>query len=469
MLGHMAGGGQAVVSFGDIITPRAAAYNPRTGDFLAARQVGGYNGCGDNMNGIVKTFGSITSRQVAKAPLRARRLLRWAYRLTGAQARFFPRRRFLRAREGMMAAATASVANAMRQTPGAAIVNAFLPCEILHAMDIRPMFPEGMAVYFTAAASEQPFVEAAERAGVPESYCSYHKVLIGAAVSGVLPAPDVVLHTTLACDANRLTFARLAEHYGVPRFCIDVPNRETPQTIIYVANQLREMAAFLQQHTGRRLDEDALQAEVARSQRTILRYREYLRLRADTSVPTDMTGEMLPLFSNHVLLGSQAAEQYAHGLVRDIQRLAAERKPTRILWMHTMPNWQAALNDLFHRHRDLELVGCDLAYDALVDIDPRRPYEAMAQRLLANTLNGPAERRIDATLQMARQLAAGGVIYYNHWGCKSTMGAAQLAKKKLEANGFPTLVLDGDGCDSGNVSDGQQVTRVQAFLEQLGA
>ena len=34
-------------------------------------------------------------------------------------------------------------------------------------------------------------------------------------------------------------------------------------------------------------------------------------------------------------------------------------------------------------------------------------------------------------------------------------------------HGLPTLVLDGDGCDSRNVADGQMVTRVGAFLEQL--
>ena len=45
--------------------------------------------------------------------------------------------------------------------------------------------------------------------------------------------------------------------------------------------------------------------------------------------------------------------------------------------------------------------------------------------------------------------------------------AAETARQTLEAAGFPTLVLDGDGCDAGNANDGQMVTRLQAFLEQL--
>lgn len=46
---------------------------------------------------------------------------------------------------------------------------------------------------------------------------------------------------------------------------------------------------------------------------------------------------------------------------------------------------------------------------------------------------------------------------------------SQLAKQYFEQNGLPTLVLDGDGCDSRNVADGQMVTRVNAFIEQLKA
>ena len=40
-------------------------------------------------------------------------------------------------------------------------------------------------------------------------------------------------------------------------------------------------------------------------------------------------------------------------------------------------------------------------------------------------------------------------------------------KAGLEEAGFPTLVLDGDGCARRNMPEGQVATRVQAFLEML--
>ena len=35
-----------------------------------------------------------------------------------------------------------------------------------------------------------------------------------------------------------------------------------------------------------------------------------------------------------------------------------------------------------------------------------------------------------------------GVVYFCQWGCKQTMGAAQLFKSALEAEGYPVLLLD---------------------------
>lgn len=91
----------------------------------------------------------------------------------------------------------------------------------------------------------------------------------------------------------------------------------------------------------------------------------------------------------------------------------------------------------------------------------------MARRLLGSCFNGGARRRVERVLELARRLHADGVVWFCHWGCKQTSGASQLARQTLEAAGFPTLVLDGDGCDAGNANDGQMVTRLQAFLEQL--
>jgi benzoyl-CoA reductase/2-hydroxyglutaryl-CoA dehydratase subunit BcrC/BadD/HgdB len=71
---------------------------------------------------------------------------------------------------------------------------------------ISPLFVEGISCYLNGAEAEQCFIDYSENFGVPKSYCSYHKTLLGAAYSNVLPKPKFIVNTTLACDANILTF-----------------------------------------------------------------------------------------------------------------------------------------------------------------------------------------------------------------------------------------------------------------------
>ena len=111
-------------------------------------------------------------------------------------------------------------------------------------------------------------------------------------------------------------------------------------------------------------------------------------------------------------------------------------------------------------------MGCDLSFEGLVEIDPDQPYESMARRLVLSRWNGGQER-IDAASEAARALNVDGVICFCHWGCKQTMGLSAILKTRLEKQEFPTLILNGDGCDRRNASDGQTQTRLAAFLEMI--
>ena len=91
----------------------------------------------------------------------------------------------------------------------------------------------------------------------------------------------------------------------------------------------------------------------------------------------------------------------------------------------------------------------------------------MARRTVYHALNGSALRRINAGSSHAKQAGANSAVWFGHWGCKHTLGAAQLAKKKFEEQGIPLLILDGDGCDRSHGGEGQTATRLEACLEML--
>ena len=420
------------------------------------------------MNKAIELFGRHIYHLTPNKPLRVRKELSFVYNASGLMCKYFPSKKLLPSRQFMQWAAADSAIRPLKDGNGSAIVSLYTPCEILHAMGIKLMFPEALACYLAAAGSERIFIETAENNGLPKTMCSYHKSFIGMVESGVLPKPDFIINTTLACDANHLSFRRAAEYYHVPQFIIDVPSAHSPSNTEYVARQLRDAVHFIETNSTFRLDPKKLEDSVNRSKRTLQNFRDVIPVRASRSISDEMTSQILTLFATHVMLGTENAVKYSSDFLAELRQCEECKKGVRLLWVHTLPYWQDALRDLINFTDRCEIVACDMSLDAMhVNLEETDPYRFMAERLLKNTANGPCENRISAVCELAEKLDADGVIWYCHWGCKQTAGASAQAKEFLEKKGFPTLILDGDGCDSNNVNDGQTITRTEAFLELL--
>lgn len=420
------------------------------------------------MNKAIEIFGGHIYNLVPVNPVKARRELSFVYNAAGLMCKYFPTKKLLSSRQFIQWAASDSAIKPLKNGKGSAIVSLYTPCEIMHAMGIELMFPEGLACYLAAAGSEKIFIETAENNGLPKTMCSYHKSFIGMVETGVLPKPDFIVNTTLACDANHLSFRRAAEYYNIPQFIIDVPYEYNASNLDYVTAQLKEMANFAQKHSGRQLDDKKLREVVNRSRNTLKNFNSAIPLRSKRSLSDEMTSQILNLYATHVMLGSENSEKYSADFLTELSACPEEKKGVRLLWVHTLPYWQDAVRNLINFTDRCEIVACEMMFDAMYcDIDEEDPYIFMADRLLRNTANGRGENRIKATAELAERLDADGVIWYCHWGCKQTAGISASAKKYLEELGYPTLILDGDGCDSSNVNDGQTVTRIEAFLEIL--
>lgn len=421
------------------------------------------------MNETIEKLGSFISSQVPDHPRRAARMLGAAYRAVGLHARYLPGKQFTRSREYLQAFTANLMADMLKDPSRSAVVNIFMPSEIFCALDMPIMAPEALATYVVNTASERIFIDKAEENGASETFCSYHKVLTGMAESGVMKAPAMVASTTLACDANQLTFRHLADEWQVPHALIDVPWRADEEAVHYVAGQLKAMGRMAEECSGRRLKPEILRICIGRSRDQIRNFRTYMSRRAAYHLPEALTPEMLNIMANHLYLGSEEGLTYSRLLLRDLKSAPPAGGAARIMWMHVLPNWQESVKSIFQGADNdrAEIIGCDLAMSALIDMDPEHPYESMARRLVCDSFNGPGQRRIESTLAAARRMKADGVLIFCQWGCKQTQGLALTAKKIFEANGLPCLVLDGDGCDRANGGGEQLITRANAFIEEL--
>mgnify|MGYP002620870671 CR=1 FL=1 len=417
------------------------------------------------MPDIINTFGRAVDHLAPTNPAAARQLLLAGFRAIGAKFRYFPDKRLPSARQYIAGEINRTVCRMLSCPENVALTSVFMPCELLHAMDITPMCAELYSAFINGSDAEAVFADAAEAEGIPETYCSYHKVLLGCAYTGVLPAPRFIVNTSLVCDANNLTFRELADLYHIPQYYVDVPPEHSEDVVDYVAGQLRELTAFLEDNTGRKLEEDRLYETLVRSRDTTVALRACMREKRCHTLPGDVTSEMYEIYMVHNGLGTPEAQRYARQLLADLQN-AAPAHGLRLLWLHTIPIWQKPVRELFNLSDRVQILACDMNLEGLMDIDPSTPYESMARRLVYSRWNG-GDERVAAAVEAADIMNADGAICFCHWGCKQTMGLSAVMKSELEKAGFPTLILNGDGCDRRNASDGQTATRLNAFVEML--
>ena len=415
---------------------------------------------------VVKTFGHYVDVLSADHPAASRFLLKTGWKLQDQRYRRLPEKRLMSADRYLADFMMRKMIEPLDDPENSVILSIFTPCELMQELGLHPYNVECMSCYLSGSWAEREFLQQAEACGLSETLCSYHKVFIGAAQRGILPKPRCIVYTNLACDANLLTFRELSEFYRVPTFSIDVPLHQTEGNVAYVAEQMRGLKAFLEENTGRTIDEASLRHRLERSARTVRNYRQFQNERRDRYMPNDLTSPMYAGLTSNVMLGTEEEERYTQMLLQDVQQ-AGPARGIRIYWMHTIPFWSEAVQEQLRFNEEAQIVGCEFAELCDEDYDTQDPYRAMAYRMVYNALNGSVTRRIDAGIRHARQAGADGVVWFGHWGCKHTLGGAQLAKKRFEEAGLPLLVLDGDGCDRSHGGEGQTATRLGAFLEML--
>ncbi|MCD7736422.1 MAG: 2-hydroxyacyl-CoA dehydratase family protein [Lachnospiraceae bacterium] len=415
---------------------------------------------------VVETFGRYVEKWSGTSPARARQLLKTGWEAQNLKFRFTPDKRLFPADQHLARMMMDTMLKPLKDPEHSVLVSVFTPCELIQELGLYPYNVESFSCYLSASKAERAFLQTAEDSGLSETLCSYHKTFIGAAKSGVLPKPRCIVYTTLACDANLLTFKELAELYGVPCFAIDIPAGRTAENVAYVAGQMRDLAVFLEKNTGKKIDENRLRERMKRSERTLATYDAFQKARADKYVPTDLVSPLYSGMTQNILLGTKEEEAYVKRLLSGLKN-AEPSKGKRIYWMHMIPFWSDAVKKELLFRESAQIVGCELSQVADPTQHSDDPYEDMALRLVYHSLNGSITRRIDAGIRHAKETKADGVVWFNHWGCKHTLGGSQIAKKRFEAAGLPTLILDGDGCDRSHGGEGQTATRLGAFLEML--
>lgn len=349
----------------------------------------------------------------------------------------------------------------------------FLPYEMIHALGLAPFLPEVMAGFTGGLGiTDKTLKEAASKWYTPD-LCTFHRSAAGAVELEIFPEPDFLVCANLACDAAQKTFYIDAVKYNIKDnyYLLEVPYDRDKAGIEYLANQIENICADIAKKTGKKLDMDKFSEAIRLSNQ----FRHWaIRLNSIRkrlyNYPKNFNGLnfILPF---HGLAGTEDAVNVYRSMyfefkkLLEIQDAALENKPKkRILWLHLKPYYKNKIFNVLEENNYI-LGFEEINYVYWPELDPARPFESLAVKMLSHPLNGSIDNRICAIQNMVKDYNIDGAILFSHWGCRHSNGGARIIKDSLNKSGIPLLILDGDCLNKNNSSEGQMLTRLQGFME----
>lgn len=344
--------------------------------------------------------------------------------------------------------------------------NIFSPCEIMNSIGLSTLSIECLSCYFSGYHLEDYFIDYAQNTGIAPTLCSYHKTFVGAIDSGAVPVPEYAVTTSLSCDGNLNTFRYLEKKKGVPFMFLDVPYGDDEASVDYLAEQLREFAKELAERFGKTFREEELREVLRIENETRKELLKFLQLQSERYYPGEMISHLYMMMGTHLLMGTKEFLELIRFMNEDIKTYP-KLEGKKIFWVHLLPFYQETLQKYLNCNPDYQIIASDIIIDSMEEMDPERPFHALAKKIIRNLYNGSYSHKADMVARLADTLKPDAVIQFCHWGCKQSSGGSVLLKERMQRIGVPMLILDGDGIDRRNSHDGQIKTRLEAFLEML--
>ena len=385
---------------------------------------------------------------------------------------------------------------------GKKVVYTFVPgnlTELLDSFGVVPNLPEINALQSGMRKKSGAYIAEAEKAGHSEDVCTYVKCDIGMMKSGAIgptgqkiPEPDLLLLSYTGCFTFLKWFELLKEQYDCPVAMLHVPYQGdgviTPQMRDYVVQQLRsDIIPKLEQVTGKKFDEAALQERLARSAEAEDDFVYVLESAKHRPSPIDAyfggVYYIGPIFT--AFRGTEAGREYYATLRREVdERIARgegpltpdgplEKERYRLI-VEGPPNW-TSFRDFWKMFYDEGAVVVASTYTKVGGVydtgfrhDPSRPLDTLADYCLGCYTNLGLPIRTKLLERYVRDYEADGFLIHSVKSCNSFSAGQLLILRELERNtGVPGGFIESDLVDPRYFSAANVKNRLESYLQMI--
>lgn len=345
-----------------------------------------------------------------------------------------------------------------------------VPTQIYKAMGLKYFTAETPAnvLIMMDQHCHEKFIDEVVNHGLPDDTCNYASQTPGLALAGQLPNPGTVMVcSNLPCEAGFSSYAIIERELGLPTYRLDVPyNFKEPGAREAYVKDMMGMIAFLEEHTGRKMDWDKLRRECEITNE--LSEIELERWEMNRSEYPPNCNDML-WFPHLCFFSMDAGREDVVPLFRDLQKLGRRAymkkecsvKPMKyraILWNPPTFGYSYFWSWM-ERCWGIGVVQDMETYGPVNMIDTTSP-ETMLEGLAVQWCNaamsrhtrGPAENWLGDVATLNEMYRPDFILNLNHMGCRSSLGLTGAMKEWCSDNNIPVCIVDYSMYDSRVVS-----------------
>lgn len=363
------------------------------------------------------------------------------------------------------------------------------PAELLRSFGFEVHFPENHGALLGATRTAGDLIPESSKLGYSNDICSYLTADIGSYLKNETPLkehyglngpprPDFIVYNTNQCREVQDWFTYFARELDCPIFGINPPrhvDEVTQEQIEDVSSQFKNMIPICEKVTGVKFDLDRFRETLRLSAEATELWKKVLWTATNSPAPIsffDATIHMGPIV---VLRGTQIAKNYYEVLLKELEGNVEngigflEKEQCRIYW-DGMPIWGKlrSMSDLFAQNNAAVVAStyCNSwVFDAF---DPGNPFESSAKAYTEIFINRSEEAKQRILSELIRLFRIDGIIFHDAKTCaNNSNNRFGMPQRITETLGIPTLVIEADLCDLRFFSEGQSITKIETFIEQI--
>jgi benzoyl-CoA reductase/2-hydroxyglutaryl-CoA dehydratase subunit BcrC/BadD/HgdB len=363
------------------------------------------------------------------------------------------------------------------------------PAELLRSFGFEVYFPENHGALMGATRTATEFIPSATKHGFSNQICSYTTADIGAYISketplkkhyGLdgIPKPDLLVYNTNQCREVQDWFTFYANHFKVPIVGIHPPrylDEVTQNNINQVVDDFKRIIPACEETSGSKFDIDRFKEILKLSKEATALWQKVLKTSASNTPPISFFDGTIHMGPIVVLRGTIQAKNYYESLYNELQENVNRGTgfmndvKCRVFW-DGMPIWGKLrmLSDLFINSGAAVVASTYCNSWIFDDFDENDPFESSALAYTKIFINRSELAKIRMLKEWVGEYKIDGVIFHDAKTCFNNSNTRfGMPERFKDQTGIPVLIVEGDLCDLRFFSEGQSISKIETFVEQL--